>query len=69
MNISTLPEFSTASNDTAGGGGCECRFGGPAGDGGGDCGGYCHGDEEETQGLRTAAVDRGSCVHERCVQW
>ena len=73
MNISTLPEFSRATTpDIAGGGGCGCHSGGPAGDGGGDCGGHCHhchGDEEEKQGLCTAAVNRGSWIHERCVQW
>ena len=69
----TLPEFpyttsrATTTPDIAGGR-CECRSGSPAG--GSDCGGHCHhcrGDEEEKQGLRTAAVDRGSCVYERCV--
>ena len=28
-----------------------------------------HGDEEEKQGLRTAAVSEGSCIHEWCEQW
>ena len=74
MNIFILPEFCTTSSNPsiAGGGRCGCRSGGPAGDGGGDRGGHCHhcgGDEEEKQGLHTAAVVRGSCIHECCVQW
>ena len=65
-----LHTTSTTPDTTAGG--CGCCTGGPAGDGGGDHSGHCHhcgGHEEETQGLRTAAVAGGHCVHERRVQW
>ena len=64
--------FIDTTTPDAGGGGCECRSGGPAGDGGDRGGHHRHfcGDEEAKQaGLCTAAVDRGSYVHECSVQW